>query len=70
MVLFVEKKLPVLLNGNISIIILIIDEYKIKSSIVSILKNLKFFKIKNTKNNKIVNNDKIPIIPVSVKISK
>ena len=64
------KMLPVDWNGKNFKIKLIVAANKIKFSMLFPLKNLKFFKIKITSNNAIVNVIKRPTIPVSVKISK
>ena len=65
-----EKILPVLLIGKTAKNKLIVAANKIKFSILFSLKSFKFFKIKTTNNNAIINVTKIPTIPVSVKISK
>ena len=64
------KILPVLFKGNASVIKLTVPEVKIKFSKFFILKNLKFFKIKDTNKNPSAVIIKIPTIPVSIKISK
>ena len=65
-----EKILPVLLSGKTAKIKLIVAANKITFSILFSLKSFKFFKIKTTNNNAIINVIKRPTTPVSVKISK
>ena len=70
MALLVEKKLPDVLNGNNSIIKLIIAASKIKFCKLSFFRSLKFFKINIENNNAITNAIKNPTAPTSVKISR
>ena len=66
---FVVKTLPVLFNGNISRIKLIVADKIRKFSILFSLKSFKFLKIKIQNKKAIINIKENPTMPVSVKTS-